>query len=169
MQTLAEELQSTKAELTGLIHRIDENKLDVVPFKDSWTAGQLLEHIDKAVSPGLLKGNVEAVNRPADEKVAQVKKIFLDFNTKMKSPEFIEPRENVHDKIVLERSIIQKFDELIDADKTLDLQQECVDFEVPGLGRFTRLEWISFYMIHTQRHIHQLKNIIKNLDEKNVS
>ncbi|MBC7937048.1 MAG: DinB family protein [Rhizobacter sp.] len=169
MQALAEGLQSTKRELTDLIKTIDEKQVDTVPFEDSWTAGQLLEHIDKAVNPGLLKGNVQPTDRPADEKVAQVKKIFLDFNTKLKSPEFIEPREQAHDKNVLQQSLSEKFDELTDATNTLDLQQECVDFEVPGMGRFTRLEWISFYMIHTQRHIHQLKNIITKLQEKNVS
>ena len=166
MQSLREELQATKATLAGLIQSIDEKDIDIVPFEDSWTAGQLLEHIDKAVSPGVLHGNTQTTSRQADEKVAQVEKIFLDFNTKFKSPEFIEPVEKVHDKSVLLQSLTKKFDELAEAAASMDLQQECLDFEVPGMGRFTRLEWIAFYMIHTRRHIHQLKHILKVLNEK---
>ena len=166
MQSLTEELKTTKEELRGLVNSLNENETDTIPFEGSWTAGQLLEHLDKAVGPGILNGNVQPTDRPADEKVAMVKNIFLDFTTKFTSPDFIEPTETVHDKNVLLASLSGKFDELITASETMNLGEECLDFEVPGMGRFTRMEWIYFQMIHTQRHLHQLKNIIKVLHAK---
>ena len=164
MSSLTNDLRSTKEELLQSAASLTENNIDKVPFEGSWTAGQLLEHVDKAVSPGLLQGKVQASNRAADEKVAQLKNIFLDFNTKMKSPGFIEPTETTHDKSTLMDSLSGKFDELISAAETMKLDEECLDFEVPGMGKFTRYEWISFYMIHTQRHIHQLKKIVSALE-----
>ncbi|RYD82704.1 MAG: DinB family protein [Sphingobacteriales bacterium] len=163
MQNLTQELNATKAKLMELVNAIPADQTDSIPFEGSWTAGQLLEHVDKAVSPEILHGNVQATDRPADAKVEEVKKIFLDFSQKFTSPEFIEPTEQVHDKNVLLQSLQTKFDQLIQSVKTLNMGEECTDFEVPGMGKFTRYEWISFYMIHTQRHLHQLENIIKKL------
>jgi len=159
MQTLSEELSATKARLISLVNSVGPKDTDRVPFEGSWTAGQVLEHIDKAVSPQVLTGNTAPVDRPADEKIALIKKIFLDFDAKYTAPEFIEPTAAVHDKDVLLDSLVKKFDELIHVTQTMNLQEECLDFEVPGMGRFTRLEWITFYMVHTQRHLHQLTNI----------
>lgn len=166
MQSLTAELKSTKEELTGLVNSLHENETDAIPFEGSWTAGQLLEHLNKAVGPGILKGNVQSTDRPADEKVETIKNIFLDFTIKMTSPDFIEPRETVHDKNVLLASLTGKFDELINASETMNLQEECLNFEVPGMGKFTRMEWIYFQMVHTQRHLRQLKNIINVLHTK---
>jgi hypothetical protein len=166
MQSLTAALKSTKEELTGLVNSLHENETDTIPFEGSWTAGQLLEHVNKAVGPEIIKGNVQSTDRPADEKVETIKSIFLDFTIKMISPDFIEPTETVHDKNVLLNSIAAKFDQLIIASETMNLQEECLDFEVPGMGKFTRLEWIYFYMVHSQRHLRQLKNIIKVLHTK---
>lgn len=165
METLIEELKSTKASLIDLVNSIDVKDVDRIPFEGSWTAGQLLEHVDKAVSPQVLSDNTSATDRPADEKVGLVKKIFLDFSTKFQSPDFIEPTEAVHDKDVQLDSLTAKFDQLANIAGTMNLQDECLDFEVPGMGKFTRMEWIIFYLAHTQRHLHQLKNIISKLQE----
>ncbi len=166
MQTLPEELVAVKAELTNIVNSIDPKDTDRVPFEGSWTAGQVLEHVDKSVSPEVLSGNTTPVDRPANEKIALIKKIFLDFDAKYQSPDFIEPTASVHDKDALLDSLVAKFDALIHAAQTMNLQEECLDFEVPGMGKFTRFEWITFYMVHTQRHLHQLANINAALQEK---
>lgn len=166
MQSLTAELTTTKEELTGLVNTLHDNETDTIPFEGSWTAGQLLEHLDKAVGAGILKGNVQATGRPADEKVQAIKDIFLDFTIKMTAPDFIVPTETVHDKNVLLASLSRKLDELIAASETMNLQEECLDFELPGMGKFTRMEWIYFNMIHTQRHLRQLQNIVNVLHTK---
>jgi hypothetical protein len=165
MKTLVEELEETKNELAAAAASIKDDVVDTVPFEGSWTAGQVLEHIDKSVSPGVLNGNVRQVDRAADEKVQTVRTIFLDFTKKFEAPGFIIPTETSHDKQALVSKLNHKFDKLAAAAGTMDLAEECLDFEVPGLGAFTRLEWIAFYMAHTQRHIHQLKNIAARLNE----
>jgi hypothetical protein len=35
----------------------------------------------------------------------------------------------------------------------------CMEFDFPGFGHLTRYEWLKFIVFHTQRHIHQLKQI----------
>jgi hypothetical protein len=45
------------------------------------------------------------------------------------------------------------------AAKTQDLHATCLDFEMPTVGTLTRIEWLSFAVVHTQRHIWQLKKM----------
>lgn len=46
---------------------------------------------------------------------------------------------------------------------TLDLTKTCLAFELPVFGYLTRLEAIYFVIYHTQRHLHQLKNIYQQV------
>ncbi len=165
MQALIQELKQTKLSLIDVVSSISDDKTDTIPFEGSWTAGQVLEHLCKSVSTSVLRGNVQKVNRPADEKIAFVRSIFLDFTKKFKAPEFIIPVEATHNKAEQLSLLTAKFDRLIAAVDAFDLTEECTDFSVPGFGNFTRMEWIAFHMIHTQRHIEQLKNIAEKLKE----
>lgn len=44
-----------------------------------------------------------------------------------------------------------------------DLSFICLDFELPGTGALTGLEWIHFLSTHTRRHVRQLRNIVEKL------
>jgi hypothetical protein len=82
---------------------------------------------------------------------------------KMQSPDFIYPSDKKYGKQQLVDMINDKFNKLLEAAKTLDLSATCLAFEVPGFGAFTRLEFVWFYIVHTQRHIFQLRKIAKAL------
>lgn len=159
MQALLEELKQTQQELIAVAAAIPADKNDTIPFEGSWTAGQVLEHLCRSVSTGILRGNVQTVNRPADEKIAMVRAAFLDFTKKFSAPAFIVPVETTHNKEEQVAILTAKFDRLMDAVTAFNLAEECTDFAIPGFGNFTRLEWIAFHMIHTQRHLQQLRHI----------
>jgi hypothetical protein len=163
MQALLEELIQTQQELIAVTAAIPADKYDSIPFEGSWTAGQVLEHLCRSVSTGILRGNVQTVNRPADEKIAFVRSVFLDFAKKFSAPEFIIPVEATHNKEEQVAILTGKFDRLMDAVTAFNLSEECTDFAIPGFGNFTRLEWIAFHMIHTQRHLQQLRQITAKL------
>lgn len=163
MTTLISELEQTQHELKEVAASIPDDKIDRVPFEGSWTAGQVLEHIDKSIGSGILNGNVQAVGRPADEKVQMIQTIFLDFTKRYEAPGFIVPTDAVHDKNALVSKLLYKFDKLKEVAAVMNMEELCLDFEVPGFGPFTRLEWIMFYVMHSRRHLHQLKNIAAKL------
>ena len=81
----------------------------------------------------------------------------------MNSPEEILPSEKPLNK----ESIINGLQEKIEAFNLVienkDLTETCTDYAIPEYGPFTRLEWIHFNIVHTQRHVHQLRKIISNL------
>ncbi|MET6998265.1 DinB family protein [Chitinophaga defluvii] len=151
-----------------LLHQLttfDQEQLNIAPFKNSWTAGQLAEHLIKANGGFLevINGPVQDTPRAPDAKIAEIKGIFLNFETKMQAPAFIIPADIHYEKPYLLSSLQDIKAGLDHATTTLDLTKTCLAFELPVLGYLTRLEAVYFVIYHTQRHLHQLKNIYQQV------
>jgi len=158
-------LESTTKELIESLSSFSEEQINISPADGSWTAGQVAEHVLKSESglSRILNGKTEPTNRRPDEKNDLIESIFLDFSTKMKSPDFIIPSDGPHDKASLLQSIGSSRHQLIELVNDLDLSATCYDFSLPGMGEFTRLEWLCFIICHSTRHIRQLNNIRKKI------
>jgi len=159
------DFENTNVELLQLFSSFNQEQINVVPFEGSWTAGQLAEHLLKSdvLILKTLNEPIKQTERQPNEKVKVIKEMFLDFNTKMKSPDFNTPSNKVHDKDKLLISLSEKNEEITQIIKTKNLSETCENFAVPDLGEFTKLEWIYFDIYHKQRHTHQLKNIFQRL------
>lgn len=147
--------------LIEVISGFDGVSFNTIPFEGSWTAGQCVQHIKLSAGTiiDVLEGRIEKASRDPEEKVGQIAAMFLDFSTKMESPEFINPEMKTYDAqrfIDFFRTFKANLDE---AANRLELSQVCLDFEIPGFGTMTRFEWIAFVLFHTQRHVHQLERI----------
>ncbi|MRG48145.1 DinB family protein [Chitinophaga sp. SYP-B3965] len=157
------EIKETAATLLQTLASFNKEQLNKVPFEGSWTAGQVGEHLIKAVSAEILYGNTTETERLPDVMVKPLRDQFLDFTIKMKSPDFILPSNGPHDKERLTNKLSKIWEDIAEAAETLDLTKTCLDFELPGAGHLTRLEWLNFMIAHTKRHTHQLNNISKAL------
>lgn len=162
---LLAELTHTTDELMNLLTPLSEEQLNRVPFDGSWTAGQLGDHLYK--SYGLftvLKGKTEPTTRPVEEKIGPVKEVFLNFEIKMKSPDFIVPSTGHFDETILLSGLTKRINGIKDfIQSEEDLTPTCLDFALPNAGTLTRMEWIEFMTVHTVRHVHQLKKIVATL------
>lgn len=132
-----------------------------IPFEGSWTAAQVADHIRKAMVgvPGLLAGPTSLSERAADEKVGQIRDLFMNFNTRFQSPDFILPTNAQLDKEGVLSDLEDITAQLMNASEALDLSALCTASELPGFGILSREEWIRFSIYHTRRHTHQLNNI----------
>ena len=158
---IMKQINKTNEELYLVISSFTIKEFNIVPFEGSWTPAQVADHIIKFQSgiPQLIKGKVGQTVREPGEKIQQLKDIFLDFTIKIKSPEFVKPTNLPleKEKVLKElASVARAIDEEMPG---LDLSLTCLEFDLPGTGPMTRLEWLHFILFHTQRHIHQLKNI----------
>tara|TARA_R110002020_G_scaffold114593_4_gene263660 strand:- start:55028 stop:55540 length:513 start_codon:yes stop_codon:yes gene_type:complete len=161
MQELLYKFDTVTQELCRLLQPLDEAELNRAPFKDSWTAGQVGDHLYRSYEvSAILNGNVEPTQRPADQKLREVENLFLDFTVKMESPREILPSKSPIDKDSLLSSLQRRIAEQRDVILHKDLSMTCLDYAIPGYGPFTRWEWIGFNIVHTQRHLHQLGNVI---------
>lgn len=158
---LINEIEHTASELLQVTGRFGQSAFNTAPFEGSWTPGQVVEHIYLSAS-GILstvKGNTGPTERDPRQMVAPLRDAFLNFNIKMQSPDFILPSNDPQDKSSMMQSLKDTFAGLAEVARTRDLLVTCLDFDMPTVGRMTRLEWISFAVVHTQRHIWQLKKM----------
>ena len=157
------DIEQTIAWVTKVIDPITYNK---VPFEGSWTAGQVVEHI-LMVGNGftqLLSGPNETTTRSVDEHVPRIKTILLDFNTKSIASDNITPEQVEYD-IQDHLTRLEKLKTAITtAVKSLDLNRTCIAFDIKTFGHLTGLEATYFFLFHTKKHVHQLQNIFKKLN-----
>src|SRR5688500_10690517 len=87
------EIDETITELLELISSFNQDEINVIPFEGSWRAGQLAKHVIMSGSgfAKIINGPVKETERKPDELVATIKRDFLDFSIKMKSPDFVVP------------------------------------------------------------------------------
>lgn len=166
--TLIAEINETMDELMQTFSSFSQEQIDKLPFDGSWTAGEVAEHITKSIigMPQLFaQQTVPTTGRNFDAKVAAIRALFLDFSTKMKSPDFILPQEKFHDK----QKTLETFDQIktqtINAASAMDITLTCQLAEFPGMGFLTVYEWLNFAIVHTKRHTHQMKGIAKALNQ----
>lgn len=153
--------EATLDNLMGILRSMEQKDINVVPFGGSWTAGQVVDHVIKSMGNmgKVLNNDTKPVDRPFDQQKPILEKIFLDYDHKMKSPDFIIPTNEPVDKSEQLGTLEEIKAETLAAIKTLDLTEMCMSFEMPGLGHITRYELIWFMIYHTQRHTHQLQKI----------
>jgi DinB superfamily len=153
------------SELQGLMLNLDENKINTVPYKDSWTAGQLFRHVTKSTN-GMAKVMLmesKPAERDPGEKIPELKKTFLDFSHKMQSPDFIVPEKGPYEKQAAMEELSKSFEQLKENTNKANLTDMT---EGLPLGAITKWEMLHFVLYHTQRHLHQMKKICDALKNK---
>src|SRR3990170_5738257 len=86
-------MDQTADRLLRTISAFPDRQFNTVPFEDSWTAAQVSDHILKSVSGvhEMLYAPTKPTDRLPDRKAEAIKSMFLDFETKIKSPGFVLP------------------------------------------------------------------------------
>jgi hypothetical protein len=157
--------ENVAAEFTGLISLFNQSELNAIPFEGSWSAAQVGAHVlksNKSIAQALHM-EAEPADRSPDERVGELKSIFLNFNTRLKSPDFILPDPGNYKKEKLSKDIYESIDELKDISKKVSLSGT---IHHVAFGDITRLELMHFVVYHTQRHSHQLKKILEIVKNK---
>lgn len=128
-----------------------------------WSAGDIAEHIllaDKRFTIVLEGAASEATHEPGDN-VSKFEARLLNRENKLDAPPFLVPSDNDKDKeeilaaIRAERNTIA---ELIGS-RNMSL----VNYDAPHrlFGPMNSQEWVMFNILHTQRHLQQLKELFE--------
>jgi len=151
------------AELLSLLMPLSEAQVNTVPFKGSWTAAQMARHVCKSNNAMAQAMEMEGKSAARDiaAKAGELKETFLNYSIKFNSPSFIVPEEKAYKKDVLLASL-KKSNEVLTANAAKADVAVMIDLPA-AFGEITKLELLHFVVYHTERHIHQLKNILKHL------
>lgn len=157
--------EDTAGNLLSNFALFNEQQINVALSTDSWSAGQIAEHVLKSASQliPILNGTAKPAERDPAQKVKMIKDLFLDFEAKFKSAPAIWPSDGPHNKFEVIESLGTVIVEIREIINSKDLYAICTDLVVPFFGQLTRLEWLYLICYHTQKHIHQLKNIRQSL------
>jgi len=160
-QVIIDQLETALNETIYLLKGVDEKNINKLPFEGSWTAAQVGRHLYKSGvgSDALFSALGEVPQRPADAGAESLRNMFMNFEVKMKSPDFIIPEDKKYEKEQLIASLAEVKDKMISAVKQADLNQVA---QLPQGHPFygsTKLELVHFYTYHTLRHNHQIEKI----------
>lgn len=160
-QALASQAKLTSIDILNILASFTDEQFNVQPSFGGWTAGQVAEHLllSGGVAEAIAGNTMPTTERHPDAHLPLIAGIFLDFNTKLQSPDFIIPSGGYHDKADHINKTKIVWDKIGEGVRRLDLSVTCTDFEFPTVGHLTRLEWLWFYVWHTQRHLNQLNKI----------
>lgn len=159
------QLEAALGETLELLSSFSEKEMNTVPFEGSWTAAQVCRHLYKSENgmDELFYAPAQPADRNPGERVAEFHDIFLNFETKMKSPDFLVPEEKEYDKKELKVPLQETKDKMITAAQKANLTEVPQLPEGHPLQGSTKLELLHFVTYHTMRHNHQLKNIRANV------
>lgn len=160
-EILLRRFDATFSAFENSIQLFNTNNFNEIPFENSWSAAQVVQHIILASDgfSSVLNGNIAETSRPIDKLLPELDAIFLNFEIKMKSPDFILPKMESYDQHTLLNKVRNIASDIRNAIEKLDLSKTCLDFELPSIGLLTRLEAIYFVIVHTERHTRQLNEI----------
>ncbi len=140
-------------EYIALLQSLSDGQINISPSSGGWSVGQVISHITKANQSSFLGAKGEVCSRDIGEKLAELELTFLDFDVKMKSPDFILPDLKTFSKVESIQKISKCFEALIDA---LDDSKMDEILNSP-LGVLTKWEIANFMIFHSKRHLYQLK------------
>jgi len=151
---------SVSAELLKIVPSTGDEQLNAAPATGGWSLGQIADHLLKSyASVRVMNGNTKPTERAPDEKVQGVKELFLDNSIKMTAPVGVLPSAGPINKAGLIEGLEKRISQMKEVLINKDLSLTCIDFEIPGYGEFTRLEWMCFNIFHTQRHLRQMNKM----------
>lgn len=166
-EELINEIGTFHQGLNRTLSRFSDETLNTVPFEESWTAGQVAEHIINSqlyIITQLSEGPVSTADRLYDQEINTIQEIFRDMESKAKTDESIAPGPPPHDLKTLQKALQEQKKQQIKIIKTKKLEEFSAILEFPGIGHLSRYEWMHMMIEHGQRHRRQIDNIYKKLD-----
>jgi hypothetical protein len=157
---LLQSLEDITSEFLEIVSSFDELEINTKPNHGGWTPAQIAEHVTRSNNniTNEMSKEGKTCEREPDLGVERIKSIFLNFEKKLNSPEFILPTKETYTRGAVIQNLKTSIDRLMDVANKEDTFQ-IIHHEI--FGEVTRLETLYFVVYHTQRHIHQLKNIQK--------
>jgi len=157
-QQLIDRINDTLSEYIERISALNDEQINKIPYENSWTAGQLCNHVLKSTAGigAAMKTAGKPMRKNSADKIAELQSIFLDVSNKFQSPKEIVPDNGPFPKQ-------QTIDSLTACFKDLEVHSSKtnLDEEIDGgpLGAITKYELLHFVLYHSQRHLRQLKKI----------
>lgn len=95
-------------------------------------------------------------DRKPDDRVKVIRRVFSNLERKLKAGGPINPEPGEKNKDQLTQTFLQYRSQMEELVKQEDLSLICQDFKHAFFKELTRLEWLYFAIIHSDRHAKQM-------------
>ena len=155
------QMEAAVSQTIQLLEGFNEKDINTSPKAGSWSAAQVGRHLFKSSNgtDQILYAPSKPVDRQPDEKIDWLKQIFLNFETKIKAPDFIIPEDKEYNKERLIESLEETNKKIVEAAKKANLTELAPLPDGHPLIGITKLEMLYFITYHTMRHNRQIQNI----------
>lgn len=164
--TLKDQLLENTDVLVSAIEDFPDSTFNTKPDQDFWSAADVLEHLYRSEFglPRLFVGETKTLtDRTPDALVEGMKQRFLESDTKMTASGVILPTSGEKSKQELVATFRKNRERIAQLLDEYPPEELCLKFKHPIFGHLTRMEWVHFNIIHTQRHMRQLARIKEQL------
>ena len=161
-QQIQADIESATNALEETLVNCDDKHFNAKPEYGGWTAGQIIEHlflVERIVNKQL-GGVANATGRDVDQKIGMLKMLFEDDTKQYDAPAAFLPTSDLKNKTELLEKLKAERKQLAVLASQLDLTETCLALKHPYFGAFTRYEWVYFIVIHSNRHLIQLKKTL---------
>lgn len=162
---LIEEYRVNTESFTELIQSITDEQFNTKPNDFTWSVAENVEHIIRSEFGTARLFNSATKKDPERDSEAIIKKMksrFLDRSKTLQAFGALLPTEGDKAK----KELLQKFEasrnQVTELIQTQDMDELCMLYKHPLLGHMTRREWVSFNIVHTHRHMEQIKESLEN-------
>ncbi len=144
-------------ELQHAIMLFKQQQINIRAYENHWSAGEIIHHLilsDRDVIK-ILQGKFTETNDGATEKTAFLAAAFGNMNSKMIAAQRLQPEHKNYSRYDLKSELNDSRD---DMRKLFVKSVANHSFEHPELGQLTNVELLQYVILHTKRHISQLRN-----------
>ncbi|QOJ27566.1 MAG: DinB family protein [Ignavibacteriales bacterium] len=162
-EELLAELQDSTEKIIAAISAVPDEKLNIKPAPEKWSAGECAEHIvlTELLINRLFRGNGVAAERRPDEKVSDMAEKFGDAEKKLSAFGPIIPSASEKSKEELLKRFSSNRNMLAEYIKTKDMSELITSFKHGLFGEMTRYEWAQFIIHHSERHRKQMLRAVE--------
>ena len=149
-------------EFVQWVNTFSEEEMNRIVSEGGWTPAQIADHVRKSnngIAQAFQMSGVDSERAP-DARVNELNTVFMDFTKKLESPKFILPEETVYNKTELIEGLKRSIDRIRQERGNAQLGEI---IHLSALGTISKLELLHFVVVHTKRHINQLKNIYQKI------
>lgn len=164
-----EENARVRYEVLKSIEGFSEDQLNEKPGEGRWSPVQILDHLQK-MEWHIARGVEEEVKK--DEQIRALKKpigLTLNRSLKVEAPGRLVPEERFRTLEEMRHRLDQSHNKLYEVYNAAD-QGLLVRNSMPHplFGRIPLIQWFEFVALHERRHLAQLKETLRELNEKTV-
>lgn len=163
LAALPAQFNEMRTRLLAIVEAIPDPVYNRKPANGGWSAAQTMEHLLLSAS-GVAKLQAEARTAPAQREPTRqydiLEQVFNNYDQKYPSAENLLPQGEHFEKAAQLAAMQASLEQLYQQISRPGIFEELVEYDLPVFGVMTRIEYIYLVVLHSTRHIRQIREAI---------